>query len=67
MSHWYKILRFACYNKDVYKSIDNGIVANFLIKKDVIANNCNDAGTFTIVVCVQYATEAPEKRPIWYP
>merc|ERR1719491_806688 len=37
---------------------------NFGKRKDIIEKNCNDAGTWTITVELQVATE---KRSVWYP
>ncbi|OEU14911.1 hypothetical protein FRACYDRAFT_188278 [Fragilariopsis cylindrus CCMP1102] len=37
---------------------------NISKREDVIKNDCNDAGTLTITIELQVATE---KKPIWYP
>ena len=73
MCRRYEISRFTCSEKDaytninVYRFINKDKSYRFLDKNDVIANNCDDEGTFTIAVCLQLATEATAKKSTWFP
>jgi hypothetical protein len=51
-------------SKGVYSKENFWGVRNYSSREDIIKNDCNDAGTLTITVELEVATE---KKSVWYP